>query len=201
VSKPIAQWNELRITARVKNNRLTRLREETGRTLSQAGKEIGIGPSLLSAYECLRESPLSSDGLGWRSTAVKIAEFYGAACEDIWPEGMASVMLRAGGYSSTITLEKMREIEEQVAGGMDTQRIAAVMQAALEKLPERVQAIILKRQEGETFEAIGADLGISRERVRQLQRRGLRKLSEDYPVRSLARELDLDVPERRPWYA
>ena len=61
----------------------------------------------------------------------------------------------------------------------DTKTISNLINEALNKLPEREQKIIGARQLSEntvTLQELGKDLGISKERVRQLENRALNKL-------------------------
>ena len=61
----------------------------------------------------------------------------------------------------------------------DTKTISNLINEALNKLPEREQKIIGARQLSEntvTLQKLGKDLGISKERVRQLENRALNKL-------------------------
>ncbi len=56
-----------------------------------------------------------------------------------------------------------------------------ILQMALETLPERDQEVLRRRfltDEPETLESIGKDLGISRERVRQIEGRSYKKLAK-----------------------
>ena len=47
---------------------------------------------------------------------------------------------------------------------------------AIDKLPERDQIVLRGRQQGMTLEAIGILLNLSRERVRQIEKRANQKL-------------------------
>ena len=61
----------------------------------------------------------------------------------------------------------------------DTKTISNLINEALNKLPEREKKIIGARQLSEntvTLQELGKDLGISKERVRQLENRALNKL-------------------------
>lgn len=71
--------------------------------------------------------------------------------------------------------------EEAVAEVSQRQFVAEVVQKALGMLPPREQLIIRKRYFGEvkhTFEAIGREIGLSKDRVRQLESRALQSLRE-----------------------
>ncbi len=54
---------------------------------------------------------------------------------------------------------------------------AVRLRKALVELPERLQAILLARMAGDTLEAIGIRLDITKERVRQLEQNGMRHLA------------------------
>lgn len=86
-----------RIKIRIQNNRLVRAREELGMTQAVAARAIGVGASVLSAFENLssRDSPWSSTYSRWTDTARKIADFYGYSPEYLWPEEIAALRKNA----------------------------------------------------------------------------------------------------------
>ncbi len=71
--------------------------------------------------------------------------------------------------------------EEMVGGAIDTERRSLWLESALGVLSERELRIVRERrlsEEGATLEALGHKLGISKERVRQIESRALEKLRE-----------------------
>jgi RNA polymerase sigma-32 factor len=69
--------------------------------------------------------------------------------------------------------------DEQVSGMIDGERRLKWLQGALTKLNDREKKIIRARRltdDGATLEALGAELGISKERVRQIESRAIEKL-------------------------
>jgi RNA polymerase sigma-32 factor len=69
--------------------------------------------------------------------------------------------------------------EEQVMGGHDTKVRSNWIANAVAELNPREQIIIRKRrlsEEGQTLEVLGHDLGISKERVRQIEQEAMKKL-------------------------
>lgn len=69
--------------------------------------------------------------------------------------------------------------DETVSETIDTERRSKWLDAALQRLNERELRIIRDRrlrEDGETLESLGARLGISKERVRQIESRALAKL-------------------------
>ena len=81
--------------------------------------------------------------------------------------------------------------DETVGARIDTARQLSWLQKALDVLNERELRIVRERrlrEEGATLESLGASLGISKERVRQIENRALEKLREallrDHPDRT-----------------
>jgi RNA polymerase sigma-32 factor len=71
--------------------------------------------------------------------------------------------------------------DETVSGMIDGDRRTKWLKSALEVLNERELKIIKRRrlsEDGATLDQLGQELGISKERVRQLESRALKKLEE-----------------------
>ena len=71
--------------------------------------------------------------------------------------------------------------EEMVGGAIDTERRTRWLESALGVLSERELRIVRERrlsEDGATLEALGHKLGISKERVRQIENRALEKLRQ-----------------------
>lgn len=72
--------------------------------------------------------------------------------------------------------------ETEVLERMDVARRRSALRAAMTKLPEREQRIVAARHlsdEPATLSDLGAEMGISKERVRQLEERALARLTAD----------------------
>jgi RNA polymerase sigma-32 factor len=73
-----------------------------------------------------------------------------------------------------------RPLQDEVVEGMiDDKRRSEWLQDALEILNDREKRIIVRRrltEDGATLETLGTELGISKERVRQIENRALEKL-------------------------
>lgn len=77
-----------------------------------------------------------------------------------------------------------------------TEELHAALEEALNKLPERTAHVLRRRYyDQQTLQVVGDDLGVSRDRVRQIEWSGIRKLRE---LPGLARWRD-DVISTRAW--
>lgn len=103
-----------------------------------------------------------------------------------------------GGEEWQNFLEDERSSPEQVVIGMrDSETRSAWLAEAIGTLPDREQRIIRERrlvEPGATLEELGRELGVSKERVRQLENRALTRLKENMGARvHVPDELLIDV--------
>ena len=78
--------------------------------------------------------------------------------------------------------------EEDFDSRVDNLNLKEILQEALNRLPDREQEVIDKRYyKNMTLEQCGEQLSVSKERVRQIESKGFRKLRKDY---KLERQLD-----------
>lgn len=194
---------ELRVTLRVRNNRLIRAREQLGLTAREAAERIGINYALLLEYERLKRDPRSrkSNKEGRLTDAAwKIVNFYGLPWQELWPDAALAVVdpVRTvevdGAQIRTLMAGSARMLpsdapspEEQV---IDAVEFGLVLKH-LKKLTDQEKKVLryrygigdageLTKREGKvlrnigearelTYDEVGQAIGLSRERVRQLE--------------------------------
>jgi len=105
---------ELRLTLRVRNNRLIAAREALGLSAREAAARMGVSYQRLLEYEGLRLSPLGAHN-SWKKAALRICAFYGATVEHFWSEAVMAVV------------EPVRTVE---VDGMDVARLTAPVDLA-----------------------------------------------------------------------
>ncbi|HCL65814.1 MAG TPA: RNA polymerase factor sigma-32 [Rhizobium sp.] len=93
----------------------------------------------------------------------------------------APVMGRHGEGAEQLEMLESEELppDEQVRGIIDGERWSHWLKCAMERLNDRETRIISARrlsEDGATLEELGAELGISKERVRQIETRAMEKL-------------------------
>jgi RNA polymerase primary sigma factor len=133
--------------------------------------------------------------LGREPTAAELAPALGTDIDSL--ESLDRLSREAISLESSVAGTEKR-LEEFVAdpgastpdSGIDGDRMRAGVDSLIEKLSEREKLILrlrygLKGEEEHTLEQIGQSLGLSRERVRQLEARALKKLRETMPAQSL----------------
>jgi RNA polymerase primary sigma factor len=104
-----------------------------------------------------------------------------------------SIARRVGEVVTTVPLEfPFTEIAAPVDIGdhLEHEELAAAINHALAGLGRRERDVVQRRfgfhtDEGETLECIGCDVGVTRERVRQIESAALQKLRQDRRLRAL----------------
>ena len=133
--------------------------------------------------------------LGREPTAAELAPALGTDIDSL--ESLDRLSREAISLESSVAGTEKR-LEEFVAnpdavapdGGIDTDRMRSGVGTLISSLTDREQLILRLRyglggEEEHTLEQIGQSLGLSRERVRQLEARALKKLRETMPAQRL----------------
>jgi RNA polymerase sigma factor (sigma-70 family) len=176
---------EFELTIRLRNNCLKARRLAMGLSAPALARKVGINYGLYVKLEGLRCSPLSRRAdQTWLPSVLKLATFYGESPETLFPDAVLlvaqpekvvaleadHVMALAGWQAEQALPPTPEECCQQM------ERTRAVRDA-LEHLPTRERGILERRFTGdETLEGIGKTLGLSRDRVRQLEVRALERL-------------------------
>ena len=165
------------------------VRQAITRTIGNEGRTIRIP---VHAVEALRKIESSEETLYWRlgraPDVTEVAEDAGLTVEQV--ESLTRRGQRVLRISADMVeeLEDSREalddVEERVTGAT----VRAILQAAL---TEREQRVIERRfgfggDEPQTLEQVGREFGVTRERIRQIQAKALRKIQANGRDRLLA---------------
>ena len=162
-----------RITARIRNHRLVKLREDMGWTQSEAARQIGICASRLGTFENLKTSPLARSG-NITPTAQRICDFYGVAPSWLFPEDVHCVTKNALEFTASMTELLEAHDDDSDDAGAELRR---VMRRLLETLPPRLEWILRNRHGIDTRRKTQAQIanlmGISKARVSVLEAEAL----------------------------
>jgi RNA polymerase sigma factor (sigma-70 family) len=210
---------DFRLDLKLRNNRILRRIEALGfRNVAQFCKAHDLHQSELGSLIGLKLSPFqqilvrergvsgavgSEPGVKWRLLALRLAEIFNCAPEDLFSE---DILRQRAATRASLELDAAQaaaltsSVAEQLAIPPDVQfsrkELAAVIEQQLETLSEK-EALVIRRRFGldgddeQTLEGIASGLGVTRERIRQIESRALRKLK--YPARSSALAPYLDI--------
>ena len=168
-----------------RTERSARLREELTLTQTAMSKLTGLSNVRISQIECMRGEPPYST-YGWREHAETIATFHGLSPEDIWPESVKEAKREAFRLERAAA-EPSPTPEDELSWLEGLER----MQEWLKSISKGERELLWARANGERLEDIGQRIGLSKERVRQLEERALLNLRYS---------LGLLDEEEREWY-
>jgi RNA polymerase sigma factor (sigma-70 family) len=172
----------IRATLRLRNHRLTTLREELGLSQAELARRLGVTASYYNSLETMRKSPVGADG--WLPTAEKIAKYHGVDASYLWPDAVCAI--RQTVYTREVSIEEaalMAGTARPAIGPgemMDHDDTIQEIEHALAELPAREADVIARRfglsGEHQTQDEIGIRHGVSKTRVMQIENRALHKL-------------------------
>lgn len=171
----------IRATLTLRNNRLICLREDLGISQKSMSVSLGLSFGILCGYETLKTSPIGRNAQ-WKGSAMLIADFHGASPEYLWPEAVQNIQKTE--VTTTIQEADIAFIEGRPDSVllpdeiMSARELSNELEDAMQQLKPRQREIIRARQDGKTLGEVGKRIGLSRERTRQLEVRGLRELRE-----------------------
>jgi RNA polymerase sigma factor (sigma-70 family) len=178
---------EYRVKVSVSNNLLIRAIEDAGyKNQSEFARAIGCGTSYVNMLCGLRISPMTREG-EFTKGANQVMEGLGACPTDLWTEEQLTMNLKRSSSWSVMGREELHVLmngeQKSLLDSVAGQELKVAMDAVRKTLSYREQQIIgLRFDDDKSLEEVGKELGVSRDRVRQLEARALRKMR--YPSRS-----------------
>ena len=185
--------DEYRIKVSVRNNLILKAIEDFGyTTISNFCKEHGLNTVSVRLLVQFRKRPIEPDG-EFCKVAKDLMEVLGAAPTDLWTAEQLELCLPKNTVEKAIgqrALDKLLGMDngELIAIAPDEElskrERKVVLIKALETLTPTEQYVLVSHFglgcEEQTLEEIGEDICVTRERVRQIEAKALRKLRNPY---------------------
>ncbi len=160
---------DIRVEVRVKNARLYRAIMAVAPTVAQFCKISGGSQGLTGKLLGMKEMPFRKDG-SLTSEAERICSTTGKMPEELWPKHVQELLVKQSHVSFELDASEIQHIADERNQFEDAQFIGAIS----DNLNARQMQVVQMRNDGLTYEECGTELGVSRERIRQIEFKALR---------------------------
>ena len=203
---------DYRIEIKIRNNRLLTKMEEMGYpSVAKLADEIGINRTIIYRITSMKSAALDGEGY-YKPEAIKIAEFLKCTPQDIYPpaqmrgtmkENKAQITANANEVDSLTS--SLRTLAFSPERKMILDEAKQALKTAMMTLTPKEQRILdlrygLTYGEEKTLDEVGAMFGVSRERIRQQEKKALRKMrhpEHSIELRANLNELTIDPLDQK----
>lgn len=174
--------SEYSVKVSVRNNLIIQRMKQIG-ILSQTelGNISGLGQRIVNHFVNMKRRPVDYWSGEWTDEAFTLSAALQTEPEYLWTEKQRGMALERNWREISMSEDAVMQLatgqgtEQIVQGVLDAEAVGR----AIQTLDEREQKVITGRFfEDKTLDDLGDVLGVSRERVRQIENRALRKLKQ-----------------------
>lgn len=176
---------EFELTLSLRNNCIRKRRVSLGLTLGQLSASSGVSYSRLCEFESMRVGPTSRKSeSGWKPSAEQLAGFFGCEPGDLFPDAVLAIRqpkvvaeIAAEQALALAALGAAHELPPTPGELLEVaERDATVRQAMAWLRPEEQAVLAARYAEEKSLEETAGELGVSRERVRQIESKAIQRL-------------------------
>ena len=179
---------EFRLKVSVRNNLLlSAIEEQNYKSVAEFERACGLGMGRINNLVAMREAPISTSG-EFSKNAKLVMEVLGAAPTDLWTEQQLTIKLKTNSGERAIDANLVQHLLEQKdrtdylpspEDSLLSAETSAIVNEVLGTLKPREKDILVERfEKGLTLEEVGNHHGLSKERIRGIESKALRKLRD-----------------------
>ena len=164
--------SDYRIKISISNGRILKLMDEAGiETQTELARRAGLGVGDVNAIIKMRRLPKQHNG-DWRDAVRRIATILGVTPEELFTDTQANGVLVQSTFETDVSEAQMGALcGPDLATQLEHKDTLARL---MEALPDRYRRVITARMDGATLEEVGQEIGVNRERIRQIEAKSIR---------------------------
>ena len=180
----MSKIKDYRVTVKVRNNRILRAIEGVGGTPGNKWcEDNGLIYPTINSFIAMKYSPLKKNG-ELRDQAMRLCIAVKQSPNDLWSEDQIYPLeknfgeIEAGREEMALILGAPEHSNQYSIEDLSSQiDINSELTKSLDSLRPRERKVIIEKHfNGKTYEEIGNDFDVSRERIRQIEAKAFRKL-------------------------
>lgn len=159
----------------IKNGRiLSRMRARGIESLKELARQAGVNYQTLTEIVALKQRPVNLKG-GWREGLENVAGVLKCDVDDLFSDAQREMALERN--SAEVYLDEP-DVMALVAGNPEREYwIKTEAERLLNYIPtERARSVVVRHMNGETYDEIAIDMGVTRERIRQIEQKAFRQM-------------------------
>jgi RNA polymerase sigma factor (sigma-70 family) len=176
------------VQLKVRNNRLlTRMRAAGYETAAELARASGENSPAVARVLSLKETGMSSRET-WRPVVLRLSKFLRCLPEDIIPEQHRLAALSKNVAEVELDVEQVKALidagnrpmlaDDNLAHREAVEQINRALETLTPREERAIRLRLLSDDPGVTYEQLGEELGVCKERARYLEGKALRKLAQ-----------------------
>ena len=159
----------------VRNGRILRQMRKCGiESQAELARRAGVCPNVLNTLVCMRDKAYNAKG-EWRRIAFDIASALQCEPEDLFNDQQRERALERNSAEVFMDAGQVQAImadnaEETSWAKIETQRLLSALPS------ERMRKVVTCKMEGATYDQVAEEVGLSKERVRQIEQQAHRMM-------------------------
>lgn len=162
----------IRIT--VRNGRLLKAIRKRYESVADLARGMGRSNAGVNSLVTMKQAPVNQHG--WTELALDVAAMVGEDPEDLWPDYMRQIKLKKSSAEVSLDLASVKQLMSDGSPEKSLAQIGAIKQFSEVLSPRERNTLSLRWVEKQSLDEVGKILGVSRERVRQIEAKAFRKM-------------------------
>ena len=165
---------DFNIKVTVRNGRLLNAIRKRYESAADLARQMGRSQTTINKLVTMTVKPINEKG--WTNLAFDVAAMVGEDPEDLWPKYMREIKLKKATAEVSMDLDSVKEIMADGSSEKSLSQIGVIKQLSEGLSPREKQVLDMRWMKNQTLEECSKVVGLSRERIRQIESKTFRKM-------------------------